>query len=142
MQNSKFNPGNSLQYSKNDLNADFQGIKFDATVNTTTTNDFKMNHDYLIDGAVVFVKNGTLGDKINFQIIDIDNIMNLGANTVLGQFVTNWYVNPDDTFQTEFKSAYPAKIFYGLYLRISYVSVSETTSPTVMVNYKLHKVLW
>lgn len=141
MNNSQFAPTTQAQYSSKDLNADFQGFKFTATAGTTTTGDFKILDDSLIDGAVVLAKNTALGDKVNLQVIDIDNVKGYGANVVLGQYVTNWYINPDSTFQVDLKSAYPAKIFAGLYLRVVYTSVGANNID-FLINYKLHKVLW
>lgn len=141
MNNSQYAPTTGTQYSSKDLNADFQGFKFTATAGVTTTGDYKILNDSLIDGAVVLVKNSALGDKVTLQVIDIDNIIGYGANVVLGQYVTNWYINPDSTFQVDLKSAYPAKILAGLYLRVSYTSVGAN-NVDFLINYKLHKILW
>lgn len=141
MNNSQFNPNSQAQYSKSDLNADFKGLKFAATAGATTSGDLLLSHDYLIDGAIFFAKGAAMGDYVNFKIIDKDNVMGYGANTVLGQYVTTWYINPDSTFQADMKSIYPAKIFSGLYLRMDYISTGGT-NVDVIINYKLHKVLW
>lgn len=141
MNNSQFAPTSSSQYSSKDLNADYQGFKFTATANSVSTGDFKILNDSLIDGGVVFAKNTAMGDKVTLQVVDVDNVMGYGANVVLGQYVTNWYINPDSTFQVDFKSAYPAKIFTGLYLRVLYTSVGNNNVDFI-INYRLHKVLW
>jgi hypothetical protein len=141
MQGSKYKPASDKEYSANDLNADFQGHKFTATAGQTTSSDYQVLNDCLIDGAMVFAKSAAIGDKVTFQIIDKDNVMGLGANTVLGQYVTDWYINPDSTFQADFKSAYPAKLIYGLYLRTVYDSTGAN-DVTFIINYKLHKILW
>ena len=141
MLGSKYAPMSRSEYSKNDLNANFRGVKFDAAAGTTTTHDFKLDDDNLVDGASVFVLNAAIGDTLTLQVIDKDNVLGFGANVVLGQYVTEWFINPASASQGEFTSVYPAKIFGGLYLRKIYSSVGEV-APTVVVNYKLHKVLW
>lgn len=142
MQNSKYAPLSRNEYSKNDLNANFKGCKFTATKNSTTSYDMLISDDHLADGASVFVLNAAIGDKLTLQVIDIDNVLGYGANVVLGQYVTDWYINPSASSQGEFTSMYPAKILAGLYLRKIYTSVGTETDPTVVINYKLHKVLW
>jgi hypothetical protein len=138
---SKCSPSNFKEYSAKDLNTQLYGTKFVATAGTTTNNDFYITDDCLIDGAVFVTINSALGDYIDCQVVDVDNILGYGAGTVLGQYVYNWYVNPNETFQFNYESKYPAKIFGGLYLRFSYVSVG-TTNVDIIVNYTLHKVLW
>lgn len=141
MQNSKFSPTNSDQYSSKDLNADYRGKKFVAIAGQATTYDYLVSNDYLVDGAVVYVHGAAFGDKVNFQVIDKDNVMGYGANVVLGHYVFDWYINPDEAYQYDFKSVYPAKIFSGLYMRTIYTSVG-TENANVIINYKLHKCLW
>jgi hypothetical protein len=142
MQGSKYAPNSFHEYSSKDLNANFRGNKFVATKNTTTNNDMQITDDCLIDGAVLIVLGGVIGDKITAQVIDKDNIFGYGANTVLGQYVTDWYINPQESFQLDFNSTYPAKLFTGLYLRIVYTSIGTENDVDVIINYKLHKVLW
>lgn len=143
MQGSKAAPKSIKEYSSTDLNISLKGIKFECTANNTTINDLQITDDCLVDGAVFIVLNSLLGDKISCQVIDKDNILGYGANTVLGEYVTDWYINPEATEQLNYKSEYPAKIYSGLYLRIIYTSAGTPTSmTTVIVNYKLHKLLW
>jgi hypothetical protein len=141
MQGSKYAPGNSSEYSAKDLNADFKGMKFTASAGTTTTNDLQINDDVLVDGAVFHAIAGEFGDKAKFQIIDKDNVMGFGANVVLAQFVTDWYINPDISTQLNERSPYPAKIYSGLYVRVVYDSVGSTDVKCIL-NLRLHKVLW
>lgn len=141
MNGSKFAPISITQYGAKDLNASLQGTKFTAILGTETIHDYLVSDDYLIDGAIIIAISATIGDKVTCQVIDKDNVMGYGANVVLGQYVTNWYMNPNESIQMDFKSDYPAKIFAGLYLRIKYTSVGAT-NVEVITNFKLHKVLW
>jgi hypothetical protein len=141
MNNSKYAPLSSVQYSSKDLNAAHKGMKFSANASTQTVQDMQITDDVLIDGAVLITINAALGDKASFQVIDKDNVLGMGTNVVLGQYITDWYINPSETKQLEFSSIYPAKVFAGLYLRAIYDSVGSQ-AVDVIVNYKLHKILW
>lgn len=134
-------PTSAREYSSKDLSSAFRGALFQADPGRDTENDFKIMEDSLVDGALVIAIGSALGDKIKCQVVDVDGIMGMGAGAVLGQYVSDWYMNPSKTEQLDFTSAYPAKIFKGLYLRVCYTSVGE--SPVnVIINYKLHKVMW
>lgn len=136
----KYAPINVSEYGSKDLNAALRGDLFQAAAGQETTRDFLISDDSLIDGAIVHVLNSALGDKLKCQVVDKNNIFGYGANTVLGQYVTDWYINPSKTEQLDFTCPYPAKIYSGLYLRVVYSSTGA--SPVdVIVNYKLHKVL-
>lgn len=139
--NTKYAPTHYDQYSSKDLNASFKGTKFVATAGQTTNNDLLISDDMLIDGGMLVALSSNLGDKVNLQVIDKDNILGYGANTVLGQYMTDWYMNPDTSTQINFQNTYPAKLYAGLYLRVIYVSTGQT-DVDVLVNYRLHKVLW
>jgi hypothetical protein len=137
----KFAPSNSLEYGSKSLNADMRGVLFTATAGTSTSNDLLVSNDSLIDGAILIVIGASLGDTLTAQVVDVDNMLGYGAGTVLGQYLTSWYMNPNESFQLEFTSPYPAKLFGGLYLRMTYTSVGSS-DVSVIINYKLHKVLW
>jgi hypothetical protein len=141
MNNSQYAPTSSSQYSSKDLNANFKGNLFSATAGNVTNNDMLISDDHLIDGATLICINAAIGDKMTMQVVDKDNVMGYGANVVLGQYVTDWYVNPNESKQLDFQSAYPAKIYTGLYLRLIYTSTGST-NVDVIVNYRLHKILW
>jgi hypothetical protein len=139
--NSKYSPSSKSEYGAKDLNLDVQGVKYDITANSTQDLDFLISDDYIMDGMILDAVNHVLGDKVTFQVVDIDNVLGYGANVVLKQFGTDVYMAPGLTRQVNADSVYPAKVFAGLYLRIKYTSVGET-NPTLLVRYNLHKVLW
>lgn len=137
----KYAPISIVEYGAKDLNAALRGTKFVATAGTDTSNDLLISDDSLIDGAIVHVIGAVLGDKLKCQVIDKDNVLGAGANYVAGQYVTDWYINPEKTEQLDYQCQYPAKIYAGLYLRVIYTSVGGA-NVDVICNYKLHKVLW
>lgn len=142
MINSKYAPHHRNQYGSKDLNANFQGMKFEAAAGATTAGDLKVTDDHLLDGAEIStVGEVAAGDYFIGQVVDKDNVFGLGAGAILNEFVPKWYLVPGLTRQLTFESQYPAKIFHGLYLRIQYISVGASPIQ-VIVNYHLHKVLW
>lgn len=143
MQNSKYDPASIAQFSKLDLNANFQGECFSPTKGANTNCDFLITDDHVIDGGRLITTNVILGDAIDAQIIDKDNVMGLGANTVLKTFITDWPLYPGSNIW-DFNVNYPAKIFHGLYIRIIYKSIAGLLDPEpkMSVGYRLHKVLW
>lgn len=143
MQGSKATPKNRKDYSSADLNVNLIGTKFESSLSGTTVHDIKINDDMIIDGAVIIVIGSALGDKITCQVVDKDNVMGYGVNVILGQYVTDWYLNPSATFQLNYESEYPAKIYAGLYLRTVYSAIGTgSIAANIIVNYKLHKILW
>jgi hypothetical protein len=158
MLNSKFSPASQAQYTANDLNVAYTGSSFIVTKNTTTTCDFKVVDDCMIDGGRVITENTAAGDKITCQVVDKDyafagvlypadyngTAWNIAQpnGVVLRQFVTDWYLVPGSNLQWDFSAAYPAKIFGNLYIRVLYTSVGTTNDVNLYINYKLHKVLW
>ncbi len=139
--NTNYKPKSKSEYQATDINTLFKGIEVIATANSTTNHDLKLTDDMLIDGAKFHAIGAALGDKVTFQVIDIDNVLGYGENTVLGEYVTDWYINPNITEQLDFRSEYPAKVQANLYLRIIYPSTGQT-NVDIIVNYYLHKILW
>jgi hypothetical protein len=143
MLNSLFAPLKMADCGSSDVIANFQGKQFSPVKGVNTDCDFKVDDDNLLDGGRLIVTNSLVGDSVDAHIVDIDNIMGYGANTILRTFVSSWPVAPGTTVW-DFSAAYPAKIKGGLYIRIVYKSVAaeSDTAPVVAIGYKLHKVLW
>jgi hypothetical protein len=132
--NTAFNPSNNTEFDKSKMNKDAQGFFFTATAGQETTNNQAVTNDYLMTGgAVLLVKGGAWGDKVTFQVVH-------PIAGVVGQFLTNWPINPDSTLQSLPPANYPAKIFAGLTLRAVYTSVGES-DVKVAIGYNLEKVL-
>jgi hypothetical protein len=142
VQGSKYAPSKVSEFSSKDVNASFNGVYSVATKNSTTNIDFLLSDDCLITGAMFSTKGAVYGDKVHFQVVDKDNMFGYGAGMVLNQFITNWFINPDISRQLDMENGYPAKIYAGLYLRLVYVSIGTELDIDIIINYKLHKVLW
>ncbi len=137
-----FRPDKYSELGALNLLFDARGVKATASANNTTNIDMLVSDDSLITGVHLLVNNAAFGDKVTLQVVDKDNVLGLGAGTVLRQPATDWYIASDVQTQLAASSLYPAKIVAGLYLRVVYTSVALLTSPTVAINYHLHKVLY
>jgi hypothetical protein len=115
------------------------GNKYTATKNSTTNHDFKITttDKYLIGGEFGY-RDAVWGDYIEAQVIDIDNILGLGANTVLKQYIIKRHLHPSATC-VDLVVQGAGKVLEDLYLRIKYHSVGTVTDPTFYVNYHLYK---
>jgi len=113
------------------------------TKTTTTTKDWKMpqlaysgqNKQSVMDGIEFFADKSAVGDKITFQVVDVDNILGYGAGLVLDEFGTDWFVMPGST---ETIRLYKAKLVTNLYLRVKYTSVGTTDDVQFICNLFRH----
>lgn len=118
---------------------DFYGDGFSgtATKNTTTNFDFKVTKDMCYcSGGEIIVKDAEHGDYIKIEVIDKDNVLGYGANTVLQVYLEKWHV--DYHGKNVLEVPYAGKIPNGVYLRLKYTSMSSTTDVKVAVNYSFH----
>jgi hypothetical protein len=110
-----------------------------ATAGTTSNVDFAVGaEDRYIDGVRIILINHDAGDTMDFQVIDIDNVLGYGANTVLKQFGTSWNVDHEKCDQGANVYNFLARLYAGLYIRIVYHSVGAT-NVTVKLNLRLFK---
>lgn len=134
--NTTFDPRNILEFEKSKLNKAAQGKKLTVTKGTTTNIDITLTDDCLLaGGSILLAQDVKWGDKVSFQV--------LSGSTVLIEFITDWYLNPEKTEQPVPSSNYPAKVYAGLTLRIVYTSTAGALDPApdVAINYNLEKVL-
>lgn len=115
------------------------GVTASCTSNGVTTLDYILIDDCLITGGTILVSNGTFGDKIDLQIVDVNNTLGYGANFILNKFVSGWYIQSGPSI-VPISVPYPAKVYAGLAIRIIYTSIGSSTN-SLAVNYNLHKVL-
>lgn len=146
---------------KSEMSADVckfrgQGFASTATKNSTTTHDYVLTENRIIETPQVMFKNHVWGDHIKFQIIvDPANSFTVPAGfgggipegtvvpagTVLEEFATNWYVNPELRSQARPDLQYAAEVFAGLALRLIYTSIGTTDDVEIKVNLYMHKYL-
>lgn len=136
-----FRPQSSSDYTSESLKANFKGTSFTSTANLNTTNDFLISEDNLIGGVQLHCIGATIRDKITFQVFDKNNLLGNGNNYVVDQFITDWHINPQVSEQFNYVCEYPYKIVAGLYIRTTYKSIG-LSDVEVLVNFRLHKVIW
>ncbi len=132
--------GSTLKLNRADIFAS-DNVTGVVTAGQTVNIDLKMLDDNFITGGILYTLDSKFGDYINLQVVDVDNILGYGINTILGQYCTNWYMCSDSQEQLNETVNYPAKILSGLYLRIVYHSLG-LSDVTVIINYRLHKALY
>lgn len=135
-----FKPLTQADFNSNVLNFAAKGISGTCTAGQTLNLDLKMDYDSILTGGFLVLNNHAYGDTAKLQIIDKDNILGLGANYVVREFVTDWAMASDTQIQPWVRAGYPAKPFQNLYLRLIYTSTGNS-DVGVSVNYELHKVL-
>lgn len=144
MLNSEFRPTKTIDFTPVDLNIDFKGYTFATPNGAITDCDIPLTDDCILEGGRMLATQITQGDKVTCQVIDKDNVLGMGANYVVKQFVTDWYMAPGTTIQWDFSVTYPVKLKGGLYVRVIYTSISEVLGQAgwFALNLKLHKVMW
>jgi len=105
------------------------GYIFTAAATSTTNHDFQFTEDSWLFGGIMFSDNFSPGDWVKQQIVDVDNLLGLGAGFVVKQFVNKWYILPG---QNDVRVAIPSEIPGGMYLRIVYTATG--TAADVCVN--------
>lgn len=126
-----------------DLDADkalfaVQGMKGTATANSTTNIDWKFPEERWVSGGMLLVNNGVWGDHVSLEIVDKDNILGYGADTVLNTFATNFYIQPGNQLQGIIECPYIAQIPANIYLRVKYTNISLLTAAGVAFNLFSH----
>lgn len=113
------------------------GITGVATKGTTTTFDLKIDKDNCYcSGGEIIVKDAEHGDYIRIEIVDVDNILGYGANTVLNVYLSKWFI--DYRGKNVLEVPYAGYIYENLYLRLKYTSTGSTYDVKVAANYNFH----
>lgn len=138
--NTNFDPRHVGDFDKLKMNFNAQGVKNTISLNTTTNIDLDFTDDHVVTGFWVLGSGVNLGDYIDIQVVDKNNMFGLGAGAVIKQFGTNLYMPA--TFDMNVDVAYPAKIYAGLTLRVVYHSTLLIgVAPYFAINWKVHKIL-
>lgn len=113
-------------------------ISFLAPANTTTTNDTLLTAAHRFKGGEMYINNLTLGDYGQIQIIDKNNVLGLGANYVLSDWIPKWFVFPGVTNTLDIAEL-SATVPPGVFLRIKYTNTALLTAATVYLNIRTYK---
>lgn len=116
----------------------FRGV---AAAGVTTALDFAVgSEDRHINGARILLVNHAEADTIGLQVVDINNILGYGTNVVLKTFGTNWNVDHTQSDQGRDMYSFVARLYAGLYLRVTYTSTG-IVDVIVKLNTSLHRKL-
>jgi hypothetical protein len=106
-------------------------IKGTIPAGTEVDLDYKMeqisykgtNRASIFDGIEYFAKDATSEDEVTFQVVDKDNLLGYGANTVLEEFANKWFISPDTMNKI---LLYRSAIAPNFYIRAKYKSYGAT----------------
>lgn len=94
---------------------------------------------YMNGGKLITDGNAVLGDWIEVQVVDHDNLLQQGVDFVLKSWIDKWYVDPKacmDEVVTPYAGLPPA----GMYIRLTYHSTGA--NPVVFaLNLLMHKAI-
>ena len=86
----------------------------------------KLNQSIKLQGGYYWVQNPSLGDKVSLAVVDVDDILGYGSNTILSEYVKQMPIAPWDHHQ-EIEASTAALISSGLYLQLKYENTSAST---------------
>jgi hypothetical protein len=115
----------------------FRGHSFsgEITANSTESIDYKIVEERFINGGKLMVSSVGIEDQISFQVVDKDNVLGLGANILLDEFIKDFYLPQNESLEVQLD--YPARIIAGLYLRLIYKNTNDQNIK-VRCNLYLH----
>ena len=120
-------------YSETDRSR-FHGELYAVPASSTVGFDLLVTEEIRLYGGHYWVQGSSVGDTMSFQVVDIDNILGFGPETVVHEYITDMPVPPWD-HEKDLESPTAALIPGGLYLRVVYVNA--TSDPvTLGVTYK------
>lgn len=134
MQNSVYNPEKVSDFEKSKLTFDGKSVQASAVASEVKTLDLVLTDDMLITGGVLKVKGAKFFDTATLQIVH-------PIAGVVNQFVTDYGMSEDTQLQIQLEIPYPAKLFSGLSIRLVYKATADLGTRSIVINYKLHRVL-
>lgn len=132
--NTNYKPSKTSDFEASKLNFAGMGVYGECTENTTAYLDLPITDDMLMTGGMLNVKGGDFHDTVSLQVVH-------PTYGVVNQFVNNYRIIENTQRQFDITLNYPAKIYAGLILRISYTASSTVGTRDISLNYYLHKVL-
>ena len=127
-------------FTTSDFDACFNAVNATCTKDTTTNIDFKITTaDTYLNGCRAFNEDAVKGDWVEMQVIDIDNVLGYGPNTVLKQWVYKWFMCPGDV--CNLTTNYAGAIPQNCYIRVIYHSTGTVNDVKVWINWYLHKAI-
>jgi len=115
-----------------------EGGEFLATANSKTTGSIKFDSNIEIVGCMFYAENGGSGDKVNVYLIDKDDILGYGTDTVLTNFATDVPARIASAVPVIAESSGSDLINQGLYIEIEYDN-SNASDVKVEYAFKYYK---
>jgi len=115
------------------------GVSGTALASTSTNIDLKLADTTFLKGLRIILKDHCVDDTIDFEVVDVDNVLGGGLNKVLNQFGFAWNVIWDKADQGHINNPYVSKVPANIYLRIKYISTCASNSTKVKINYYMYK---
>jgi hypothetical protein len=99
-----------------------------------TTHDEEVTSAIRLQGGYYWVRGATVGDRVSFSVVDVNNVLGLGAGFVVAEYVKRLPVAPWDN-QQEIIAPTAGNIPAGLFLRLTYEN-SGGASVNLGVTYR------
>lgn len=130
----------------------FRGVAtkaVDAETPTVTNLDFAVGaEDRHINGLRLILVNHAEADTLSFSIVDKDGVLEgiayppgTSLPVTLKTFGIDWNVDHEKCDQGKEQYNFVAKIFAGLYIRVTYTATGATNDVIVKLNAMLHKYI-
>lgn len=99
---------------------------------------FKIKTNCLVNGGMVITNgNAVFGDTISFALVDHENLLKQGVDTVLYNWVPQWGVDWKNCLN-HVETPYAGIPTIGMYFRFTYNSTGLLTPVGYIVNYLIH----
>ena len=115
-----------------------RGIRHTYTAGQTEAWDWKVPETRDFNAVKLILKDHVWDDKMDLQVVDVDNILGYGAGTVLATFFYDFEVDPETCNQGLIEILYEGNLLKDLYLRWRYYS-NGGTDVKLKANLFLHK---
>jgi hypothetical protein len=99
----------------------------------STKFDYKLEDNLMVYGAELIFQNAAFGDYVSFAVVDKDNLLGYGADFIVAEWIRKWYV-PYLDYHWKVVSEFTGTTNAGLYIRLTYTSVSQTDDTSIMFN--------
>lgn len=121
-----------------DTSYKFYGDSVEGTAakGQTTIIDFMMPGTFMVYGADMIYDHATLGDYVQLQVIDKDNVLGYGENFILNTWIEKWFV-PINQNIWSVTSNLAGTLPQGLYIRLTYTSVGILNDVPIRLNYRM-----
>lgn len=99
-----------------------KGYRCVAIAGQTTSFSYSYLNDVYLEGIKLYIGSTAIdGDYVEFEVVDVDNILGYGANFVVNKMAETKYVRANQEYLriSDAIKTIPA----GLYLRLKYVSI-------------------